>query len=408
MIRLTFVRIARRLPVAAALLALAPSVSAQAATIPVSNAAAFDTAVAQAQAGDVIQLADADFPPLMIRRHPWTGTVRIVGTHNTHLNGLVIKDSSNIELDGVAVQPTNGQRSTLSIENSSFVTVDGVLFDGVAESAGTGINMNPGATDVIVRNSEFTNCGYGFRCFALAGTRVTLANSNFHDCYDCDFVRGGGQYLTITGNTFDRAVPGTCTGGVAVCPHNDLMQIMGGGHYQIVGNHFGARSAGAAQLFIASGEGKNPTAPDDLYVANNTFDGGHMTYAIRVMQVPLPTNVRIVNNTVLTGDTASILLDPHYASLPVSSRPLIANNIFNKTTKVNCPLAQWTSNVSKTGYGCATTDQVGDPQLDANELPTALSTLVLDLADATLAPSTDKLGHPRLPLPDRGAFQLIG
>jgi hypothetical protein len=407
MTRLTFVRIARHLPIAAALLALAPSVSAQAATIPVANGPAFDAAVARAQPGDVIQLANADFPNLMIRRHQWSGTVRIVGTPATHLNGLQIKDSSNIEIDGVAFQPTNGQRSTLLIDNSSFITVDSVLFNGVTESAGTGLNMNDGATDVVVRNSEFTNCGYGMRCFALAGTRVTLANSNFHDCYDCDFVRGGGNYFTITGNTFDRAVPGTCTGGTAVCPHNDLMQIMGGSHYQIVGNHFGARSAGAAQLFIASGE-NGRSAPDEVYVANNTFDGGHMTYAIRVMSQPLPTNVEIVNNTVLTGDTASILLDSHFANVDPSARPLIANNIFNKLTKANCPFGQFTSNVTKLGYGCSTTDQVGDPRLDANELPTALSTLVLDLADATLAPSTDKLGHPRLPLPDRGAFQLIG
>src|SRR3954447_24176290 len=131
MTRLTFVRIARRLPIAAALVALTPSVSAQAATIPVSNAVAFDTAVAKAQPGDVIQLANTDFPNLMIRRHRWSGTVRIAGTNATHLNGLVIKDSSNIEIDGVAFQPTTGQRSTLMIDNSSFITVDSVLFNGV-------------------------------------------------------------------------------------------------------------------------------------------------------------------------------------------------------------------------------------------------------------------------------------
>src|ERR1700712_789554 len=118
MTRLPFVRIACRLPIAAAVLALAPVASAKAATIPVATATAFDTAVAQARPGDVIQLANTDFPPLLIRRHAWTGTVRIVGTRSPRLNGLVIKDSSNVELDGVAVQPTTGQRATVSIENS--------------------------------------------------------------------------------------------------------------------------------------------------------------------------------------------------------------------------------------------------------------------------------------------------
>jgi hypothetical protein len=392
---------------AATAIALLAPVSAHAATFSVSDAPSFDRAIAQAQPGDVIQLAPVTFPNLLIRRHAYAGTVRIVGTPDTHLNGLQIKDSKNIELDTVSFMPSGPGRATLLLDNSSFVTVDGVVFNGVTEAQGAGLDMNSTATDITVRNSEFTDCGYGMRCFALAGTRVTLANSNFHDCFDCDFVRGGGNYFTITGNTFDRAVPGTCVGGVAVCPHNDIMQIMGGAHYQIVGNHFGARSAGAAQLFIANGGNGNP-APDDVYVANNTFDGGHMTYAIRVMNTPLPTNVKIVNNTVLTGDTASILVDPHYANVPASVRPVVANNIFNKFTKTNCPLVNSYSNVSMAGFSCSTSDQIGNPNLNASEQPTALSTLVLALANATLAPTTDKLGNPRLPLPDRGAFQFVG
>src|SRR5262249_3367052 len=248
--------------------------------------------------------------------------------------------------------------------NSSFVTIDHVVFNGVAETAGTGLNMNQGSSDVTVSNSEFTQCGFGTRCFSPAGSDITLTNTNFHDCFDCDFVRGGGTNVVITNNPFDRAQPGSCTGGTTVCPHDDLMQIMGGAHYQIVGNHFGVHVAGAAQLFIASGL-HSSKGPDDVYVANNSFDGGNMGYAMRVMNKPLPTNVRIVNNTVLTGDISSIRLDDNYAKLAPSARPVVANNIFKKLTQVNCALGQFSSNLMQDGQACVSSDSVGDAHLDS-------------------------------------------
>ena len=402
--RLTVRSVRRALPLAASLLAVAGP-AAHATTIPVSNAAAFDQAIARAKGGDVIQLAGTTFPQMLIRRHQYSSPVTIQGTAATKLDGLVIKQSKNIVLSGFSMTPSSRGRATLGLVSSSFITIDHVVFDGRLEELGAGLNMNGDSSDVTVKNSEFTNCGFGTRCFSPAGRNVTLTNSNFHDCFDCDFVRGGGLNVVITNNTFDRAMPGTCTGGTTECPHDDLMQIMGGAHYQIVGNHFGARSAGAAQLFIASGLGSSK-GPDDVYVANNTFDGNSMGYAIRVMNRPLPTNVRIVNNTVLTGDISSIRVDDNYARVAQSARPIIANNIFKRLTTVNCPLANFSSNLIQEGSTCAPSDSIGDPHLSASEFPTVLSTLVLSMANQSLAPATDKVGTPRLPSADRGALQL--
>jgi hypothetical protein len=335
----------------------------------------------------VIQLAGTTFPQLLIRRHQYSGPVTIQGTAATKLDGLVIKQSRNIVLSGFSMTPSSRGRATLGLVSSSFITIDHVVFDGRLEELGAGLNMNGDSSDVTVKNSEFTNCGFGTRCFSPAGRNVTLTSSNFHDCYDCDFVRGGGLNVVITNNTFDRAMPGTCTGGTTECPH------------------FGDRSAGAAQLFIASGLGSSK-GPDDVYVANNTFDGGHMGYAIRVMNRPLPTNVRVVNNTVLTGDISSIRVDDYYARVAASARPTIANNIFKRLTTVNCALANFSSNLIQEGSTCAPTDSVGDPHLSASEFPTVLSTLVLSMANQSLAPATDKVGRPRLPSADRGALQL--
>src|SRR3954452_20011713 len=97
--RLTVRSLRRALPLAASLLAVAGP-AAHATTIPVSNAAAFDQAIARANAGDVIQLAGTTFPQLLIRRHQYSTPVRIQGTTGTKVDGLVLKDSRNIVLSG--------------------------------------------------------------------------------------------------------------------------------------------------------------------------------------------------------------------------------------------------------------------------------------------------------------------
>src|SRR6201995_5719450 len=121
------------------------------------------------------------------------------------------------------------------------------------------------------------------------------------------------------------------------------MPVMGDDTYPFVGNHYGVHVYCAAQLFIASGL-SSKKGPDDVYVANNTFDGGKMGYAMRVMNVPLPTNVRIVNNTILTGDVSSIRIDDQYASLPADERPLVANNVLARMTSSSCALGTFVSN----------------------------------------------------------------
>src|SRR4051794_17412087 len=111
--RLSLLRPARALPLAASLLALAAP-AAHATTIPASNAAAFDQAIAKAKGGDVIQLAGTQFPQLLIRRHNFSSNVTIQGTAGaTKLDGLVIKDSKNITLTNLSVTPSGNNRATI-------------------------------------------------------------------------------------------------------------------------------------------------------------------------------------------------------------------------------------------------------------------------------------------------------
>src|SRR5689334_17946913 len=153
--RLSFLRPAHRsLPIAAALMALAAP-AAHATTLPVSNAAAFDQAIAQAKSGDTIQLAGTSFPQLLIRKRSFSSVVKIVGTPGaTKLNGLVIKDSKNIELQNLSFSPTSGGRATLGLYHAAFITVDHVVFDGLTEDQGAGFNMSTDSSNVTVSNSE--------------------------------------------------------------------------------------------------------------------------------------------------------------------------------------------------------------------------------------------------------------
>jgi hypothetical protein len=66
------------------------------------------------------------------------------------------------------------------------------------------------------------------------------------------------------------------------------------------------------------------------------------------------------------------------------------------------------SNVVVDGTPCSSSDQAGDPFLDAVGRPTAESTLLLDRANRRYAPRTDITGRARGKRPDIGAYEFRG
>src|SRR5262249_28876524 len=133
---------------------------------------------------------------------------------------------------------------------------------------------------------------------------------------------------------------------------NDIIQIQGGQRWQIIGNRLGNHQFGAAQIFLSPSHDCSPGHPtrpvdscpagtrdnpiSDVLIASNlltSFPGARQSFAFR-MRVEthcsagsLPKNVEIVNNTILSGTSSSILLSPLYAGVDASARPLIANNV---------------------------------------------------------------------------------
>ncbi|PWU25489.1 MAG: hypothetical protein C5B48_01075 [Candidatus Rokuibacteriota bacterium] len=396
-----------------ALLLLLPA-GGQAKVLSVANKDEFVTALAQAGPGDVIQLANTQFPALQIAGHKYAGTVRIVGSGSTSIAALSISGSAEISLENLTVTPAAGAEALVTVNRSSAIKFAHVKFNGIDEGTGTELDIGKDASDVQIADSEFTQCRSGSPCLQPGGNGITVLRSNFHDCYDCDMVRGGGSNVTFIGNTLQRAFRGSCVirpRGGNPCNHNDLIQIMGGGPWTIVGNRFGERHSGSAQIWMDPGVNNADNPIHDVHITSNVFTGT-MLYSIRIGKHGLtgpPRNVEIVNNTILAGTKSAVGVIPDaYAQMPESQRPLVANNILGAMEAVTCPRIHSTTNLVITGHACSSADRVGAANLSSTQAPTASSVLVINAADPALAPPTDMLGHSRNGAPDLGAIEYNG
>jgi hypothetical protein len=378
--------------------------STYATDVTVTSGAGLTTALASAAPGDVIQLAAGTYPKLTIGNRRFTGVVHIVGSPAVKLSGLSIADSSGLSFENLTITPTDRPSSRLTVDGSSSIVFDHVHFIGIAD-AGVELDIGRDSQNIRILTSEFTSCKAENPCLQPGGRTITVLNTRFHDCFDCDMIRGGGSDVTLDGNTFERAVKGSGKN------HNDLIQIMGGGPWTIARNRFGDHKGGSAQIF-ANPTGQNSSNPiHDVTVTSNLFNG-ESGYAIFIgagqkSVVGAPRAVRIVNNTILSGKTAALRIGEPFADVAPEARPMVANNILGISSSTLCGLIRASRNLVLTGKGCQA-DELGSANLDASGSPTAVSSLVIDRADPTQAPATDFFGHARRGLPDIGAIEYGG
>jgi hypothetical protein len=395
-----------------AVLSLVFAGGATARTLRAWDGPSFQTALAQARSGDTIALRDGSYPILVVQGRRFGARLRIEGSRNASLAGTHFDRSSNITLVGVTVTPPGTEAARISIRRSRHITVDRVLVAGRRGGAGASIATDRTSADVIVRRSEITTCGSGARCIELGARRLLIAGNAFHDCYDCDFIRGSGAGgVTIRGNSFDRAIRGGCTQGTA-CNHNDHIQVMGGGPWRIVGNRFGDRNGGAASIWVNHGLHNTGNRIHDVFIASNVFSGDAGVFAVRIGGgtgggVGLPGRIAVVNNTILSGTVSAVAISSGWHGAAPSARPLVANNIFATSGRRNCALGRFSSNLAERGAACAG-GEVGPARLDSAGRPTRASALVIDRAHPRYAPARDFAGSVRRGRPDRGAFEYRG
>lgn len=375
-----------------------------------SDAAGFTEALKKAGAGDTIKLAAGTYPVLTVEKKDG---VTVSGPRDAKLDGVAIVQSTGITLEGVSVTPSADVRAEISLERSSGVVVKDVLVDGRDEHVGAGIVADETVSGLTVDGSEITNCGENNRCLAFAGTTGVVVSGNaFHDCLSCDFIRGGSG-MTIRGNSFDRAVHGSCEQEGTPCPHNDHIQILGGGPWKIIANTFGDRAGGAATIYISPGKANASNPIHDVSIVSNLFRGEAGRYAIEVVggqpvKSGLIRNVSIVNNTILSGRLAALAIGPGWDAVSASARPLVANNIFGIIKTNVCPRAVFVANVVDRGHTSCDGLRKATLGLDASGAPTKASTAIVNKADARYAPKTDLYGHLRNGRPDIGAIEYRG
>lgn len=375
--------------------------------LPVKSSAEFAAAIARAHPGDTIQLADGPYTGLSVSRS-FSGPVTIAGSRGAQLAGIAFTNAANVVVTGVSIVPVGGQRVVVSMSHSHGITLDHVLVDGVTEAAGAWIETDPSDSNITVRNSELTDCGSSNRCIYPDAAGMRILDNHFHDCLDCDFIRGSdeGGSILIAGNTFDRAIAGSCQGGSRGCNHNDNVQIMGGGPWTIVGNRFGVVERSGASVFVSSNLHATTPRIHDVLIASNIFLGGSGFTGIHISAggaLGPPQNVSIVNNTILSGTANAVFIAKAWSQQPLTSRPLIANNIMAVSNGTAC-IARTSRNLVEKGHACPG-DLFGPAHLDATGAPTTASTLVLGRANPADAPETDFYGRATSPSPDVGAIQ---
>jgi hypothetical protein len=383
-----------------------PNVSA--ATVQVNNASTLNAAIKNAKSGDVIQLANGNYGHVDITKHNYSGAGLVIrGGRGAVVSDVVFNASSFITLSGMTLAPS-GSTANITIQVGSHnVTIDNIYANGVNENLGARVRANESTSNIVIQNSEFTQCGRATPCTGLGGTNMLVQNNNFHDCADCDFIHGGGTNIQIIDNTLNNGYHVDCS-----C-HIDLIQVMGGAHWLIAGNTLGYRESGAGQLFISPSTSRSSI--NDVTVVNNLFwpgTGPHaMLSAMRVAShpgAPLPSNIRIISNTVMTGVISSINLDDDYARVPLASRPLVADNVVLRMYPNQCANGQWIDNLFQTGTRCSTGgNDLGNAALDRSYKPTGGSSMVINRANSA-APDRDANGCTRSGAPDRGAFEYGG
>jgi parallel beta helix pectate lyase-like protein len=408
------------LGVALGVLASASTVSA--ATIYVRDEVQFEQAMSafRDRGGRVVLLRHLYRRALVIGQRS-SGQLTIVGTPGARVQTLDLDATRAVAVERLTIAPLGGD-SHLLVDHSRDVVLSQMTFTAAGTSNLVDVQLDH-SIGVTVRASSFSHCGDGSPDWSLClrpgwASHVTIEDNRFHDCLGCDFIHGrAGVDTTIRDNRFNRAL--ACSSGAERCFHQDMVELFAAKGLVVSRNRFGVTQRGGAQLYLTN-------AVDDVRIANNLFKrsdprapGVHSPVGIFIgasTSPHLPHHVDIINNTILSGwrtrkhAAMSVLVSPRYIHLKRSNRPLLANNVLARVLQPHllCDgLDRSIRNVVAEGRACSVSDSVGDPHVGARGRPTRASLLLIDRADAALAPPYDLTGRPRGGRPDIGCYEYV-
>jgi hypothetical protein len=377
--------------------ALMAPVAAGATIVRVTDDAELATALALALPGDVIQLAPGTYATVSVLAR---ADLTLAGEPGATIAGMNIAGSMRLLITGLAVAPA-GATAYINVATSSDVTFSDLHLDGGAGGAGAAIWLTPDALGVVIKDSTFLHCASPM-CIRASSPDVLIEHNVFDDLDDSDAVHGFGGGV-IRYNHMDHALP------AGDGNHNDFIQIGNGGPWTIDGNWFGVRTGGAATIWVDS---IDKGVIHDVLIQNNVLTGHYVGQDVGIFiagddrQVALlPSNVRVLNNTVTSGLLNSLRFGAHYADIPVEQRPLVANNVGDRLRGM-CDRIRSENNVYADGEACTASDVIGNAALAPDGAPTAASALLLGRADPLITPALDYFGCARDTAPDIGAIEL--
>ncbi|HET6174020.1 MAG TPA: hypothetical protein VFD90_15525 [Gaiellales bacterium] len=382
-------------------MALTAPVVARAATVRVTSDAELTAVISLAQPGDVVQLAPGAYGTIIVAgRGGPDADITITGEPGATIAGMAITGSTRLVVTGLAVAPAGAVTAYINVASSNAVTFSDLHLDGGAGGPGVAIWLTPDDLGVVIRNSTFLHCASPM-CIRASSPDVLIEHNVFDELDDSDAVHGFGGGV-IRYNHMDHALP------AGNGNHNDFIQIGNGGPWTIDGNWFGVRTGGAASIWVDS---IDKGVIHDVLIQNNVLTGHYVGQDVGIFvagddrQVPLlPSNVRVLNNTVTSGLLNSLRFGALYATIPVDQRPLVANNVGDRLRGM-CDRIRSEDNVFADGEACSASDAIGDAALDANGAPTAASALLLGRADPLVAPPVDYFACPRGGVSDIGAIE---
>jgi hypothetical protein len=347
------------------------------------------------------------------------GLLRIDGLRGTRVERLVLSRTRRVSLGGMTIAPIGGD-AQVEIDGSQRIELHDLVVTARGTSRSAGVFI-PYGRHVTIRDSDFEHCGDFARDFVNCVTlnrgahNVVIEHNRFHDCRGCDFIHGRfGSWLTIRGNTFDRALP--CHFGRYRCGHNDLVQLFAGQWLRVDRNRFGVYRTGGAQLYLTN-DLDHATIVNNVFVGTDPRVPGYRARMGIVLGANeskrLPEYAKVLNNTILTGYrrrdgyAGSIRMSSKYGGIRRWKRPIVANNVIAllRTSWRVCGASQrFLQNVVLDGKNCASDEDPGPIDLDSGGKPLPDSA-VIDLANRHYAPPIDATGRRRDTHPDIGAYE---
>jgi hypothetical protein len=181
-------------------------------TYRVATVAQFNTALASAKSGDVIELAAGEYSALSIRNFNPIGnvTIRSADADNpAHISDLYVQNSSNLTFTELDIgRPLNTGETAAAVKFARFDNVDNLTIDRVhvygslddnPQNDGRGMEIK-NSSNVVLSNSEFEQV---ILALAIASCQdVTLVGNSFHDIRSDGINVMATDRITIDSNHF--------------------------------------------------------------------------------------------------------------------------------------------------------------------------------------------------------------